>query len=158
MAEEQHIIANLLTILNKVKTLKEEEFTFSTFVKESKNGCGTICCVAGWFPKWFPNSPFRWSKDGPLTYSYLCVKGVFTTHGIIFKTLSDIIGTSRLETEYLFGGVTDHLLNFLLKTRLPIIPHAVTLKGLIAAWENFIEIKKIHCSIPQVSEPSIYFQ
>jgi hypothetical protein len=57
-------IANKLQLtLDKLKELPEELFFYRTFVKtyNEKNQCGTVCCVAGWYPFWFPESGLIWS-------------------------------------------------------------------------------------------------
>lgn len=51
------------TIAN-MKTLKESEFDYSDFVSDFNliSQCGTVCCVAGWYPKWYPKSAFSWKE------------------------------------------------------------------------------------------------
>lgn len=61
------IIRRLNGTIKMLKSLKDRQFYFSDYVKkykEKKNGtlCGTVCCVAGWYPKYFPKSEMVWSR------------------------------------------------------------------------------------------------
>jgi hypothetical protein len=42
--------------------LKDNEFRYNTFVSrcDDKQTCGTTCCVAGWYPHYFPKSDLLW--------------------------------------------------------------------------------------------------
>lgn len=63
--EEQMSIAieRLDATIEKIKTLKPEQFNYDAFVTEGKDGCGTTCCVAGWYPIWFPESKLKWVRS-----------------------------------------------------------------------------------------------
>jgi hypothetical protein len=60
-------IKRLESALKKFKTIKEEEFNFEDFVSKTENGCGTICCLAGWMPKLIPNAGLSYTTWGGLT-------------------------------------------------------------------------------------------
>lgn len=94
-----------LTIAN-MKTLKESEFDYSYLVSEfdEEKKCGTVCCVAGWYPKWYPESGFRWvvtNKNWPSMrnnhYSY-------DSYNCIYQALSDFHGVSQYIVKILFYG------------------------------------------------------
>lgn len=48
-------------IIDFLGKLKSSQFNYRAFVQEfdEKNKCGTVCCVAGWFPAIFPKN-FKW--------------------------------------------------------------------------------------------------
>jgi hypothetical protein len=49
--------------------LDPQEFNYSTYVSSHDGDCGTTCCVAGWYPKYFPQSRLKWvSKNGADNY------------------------------------------------------------------------------------------
>lgn len=54
-------------IIDFLETLKPDQFSLDVIVKESKNACGTICCIYGWFPRIFPEE-FSWSIDAKVAY------------------------------------------------------------------------------------------
>lgn len=45
-----------------IDQLREEQFKYSFFVSEMRHGCGTVCCIAGWFPKIFPKD-WEWNRN-----------------------------------------------------------------------------------------------
>lgn len=92
-------IENLEKILGKVKQLQPHEFDFSKYITkfDFENKCGTVCCVLGYFPKWFPNCGVAYNtKDRICTLEGLNDDVGFITH------LSLLIGISRDWIEYLF--------------------------------------------------------
>lgn len=92
----QQIAANLQKILDKIETLQPEEFNFSSYVTkfDKEHQCGTVCCVLGWFPKWFPKSGIKWKTDGSL----------YSETGNIYSQLQKLTGCSDDVIEYLFYG------------------------------------------------------
>ena len=60
---KEKAIAHIKEVLEFSKELKSNQFDFSTYVTEAHNECGTVCCMLGWYPKWYPND-FKWKKDG----------------------------------------------------------------------------------------------
>jgi hypothetical protein len=55
-------IERLDATIEKIKTLKPEQFNYNAYVTNEKDGCGTTCCIAGWYPVWFPESELTWAK------------------------------------------------------------------------------------------------
>lgn len=49
-------------LLDMIQALKPTEFSYDYFVSEfnQENNCGTVCCLAGWMPKFFPESHLIW--------------------------------------------------------------------------------------------------
>jgi hypothetical protein len=58
--ENNLIIERLKATIEKLKQLEPNKFYYGNFVTESNGGCGTVCCVAGWYPEWFPESGLKW--------------------------------------------------------------------------------------------------
>lgn len=48
-------------VIKFLENLPPEKFNFNRFVTECNNGCGTVCCVVGWFADIFPRS-FKWEN------------------------------------------------------------------------------------------------
>jgi hypothetical protein len=57
------ILKKLKDTLSHMKELREEQFDYSQYISEFdiENKCGTVCCVAGWLPIWFPKD-FKFGK------------------------------------------------------------------------------------------------
>lgn len=55
MADFNVNITNYNKMLEFLKTLDKDKFSFHKVVDKYENGCGTVCCVVGWFPKIFPD-------------------------------------------------------------------------------------------------------
>ena len=53
---KQEIIDKLKLTRKHMDELREEQFDYSKIVAafEFENNCGTVCCVLGWYPKWYP--------------------------------------------------------------------------------------------------------
>ncbi len=60
--KKQLIIQRFQDTIDMMKQLKPEEFDYGDFVSERKENCGTVCCIAGWYPKYFPESELIWSS------------------------------------------------------------------------------------------------
>lgn len=60
--KKQQILDKLHQTIVKMRQLEDDQFYFGAFVSafDSVNKCATTACVAGWYPKWFPESPFEW--------------------------------------------------------------------------------------------------
>jgi hypothetical protein len=58
--ENNLIIERLKATIEKLKKLDPAKFYYGAYVTESTLHCGTVCCVAGWYPEWFPESSLRW--------------------------------------------------------------------------------------------------
>lgn len=63
MLNKELIIVRLEAIIKMLRGLKPEEFNYaSTVLKWSSvdNSCGAVCCILGWYPKYFPEAGIRW--------------------------------------------------------------------------------------------------
>lgn len=133
-------VEKLELILEKLKTLKPEEFVFYDFVVEhDTKGCGTVCCVVGWFPKFFRNSGFVWQNGALHSKKY---DSGYT--GNIEKHLIDLIGLPELWIEYLFFGDSNRPNN-----NLPYLSEDDDLARVIYVWEKAIAYLKKHPSAYQ---------
>lgn len=67
------VLKRLNATLKKLIALPDNKFYYGDFVRRSKvidrktgETCGTVCCVAGWYPAWFPEARLIWNKEGGL--------------------------------------------------------------------------------------------
>ncbi len=88
-------LQRLIHLRANIDTLKEEEFNYSQFVTkfDKKNNCGTVCCIAGHLPRWYPK---QWKWHGSDKYPTLKKNEVEFYRTRIdlctfFETNSDII-------------------------------------------------------------------
>lgn len=65
------VLKRLNATLKKLIALPDNKFYYSDFVRRSKvvdrktgETCGTVCCVAGWYPAWFPDAGLVWKDHG----------------------------------------------------------------------------------------------
>lgn len=90
-------IKRLEDTIKMVENLKDEEFYFGDFVKEgdAKNVCGTICCVAGWYPKYFPECGLAYELDDSgnvdITYDIGIRHTLCMWHGLKLGTIEAMI-------------------------------------------------------------------
>lgn len=58
------IIQRLQDTVQMMKNLKDSQFDFRGYVSrfDPHTCCGTICCVLGWYPKYFPESNLIWHQ------------------------------------------------------------------------------------------------
>lgn len=119
--------------IDKLKELRPDQFKYDSFVSKSEGeNCGTVCCAAGWYPKWFPEAGLRWKKrhmDDSLHLN-------FGTDGIK-KILSKWHGICTEEVEHLFFGESvtiDGVLCY--------IPDGLNadLPTVIEVFENFLKL------------------
>lgn len=61
--EKDLVIERLDNTIGMLKWLDPSAFDFTTWVSESQRDCGTVCCVAGWYPKFFPEVGLYWGRD-----------------------------------------------------------------------------------------------
>ncbi len=55
------VIKRLQATMEMLLALDESKFDYHSIVKQfDENECGTVCCVGGWYPKWFPESKLKW--------------------------------------------------------------------------------------------------
>lgn len=126
-------VEKLELILSEFKEqISPEQFGFKRFVTEwdEENNCGTVCCIAGWFPKLFPNSGFYWEKDD---------QNLHTETGLsVERHLIELLGLTTEEIDYLFYGASeyfDEVLDYELTNK-------SSYQEVIEGWEKFIEWKK----------------
>lgn len=62
---KQKILSRLQATIDQLEKLKPKQFDYSLYVSNysKRHKCGTVCCVAGWYPKWFPESELEWVYD-----------------------------------------------------------------------------------------------
>lgn len=119
--------------LSKIKDLKEEEFKFDLEITKSKDTCGTVCCIMGWLPKFFPEMDFTWKE-----YTGFKKLVVFYNNQPLYTSnLKEIYGLDSKDVSYLFTGEPHS------DTRLPGINSNSNLKEVTEAWEKFIELNKL---------------
>lgn len=53
----------LLKLAKFLRKLPREKFDYSVLVKQTENGCGTVCCAVGWMPAVDPRN-WKWVADG----------------------------------------------------------------------------------------------
>lgn len=134
-------IENLEKILERVKTLKPEQFNFESYVTEfdEEKGCGTVCCIAGYLPQWFPNCGLsyknRWEEMTIVSQDH-----DITTH------LKILVGLPYDWINYLFYGKSCPV------DSLPQLKITSSLEEVMDAWEKTIEYLKTNA----VHQPGPY--
>ena len=118
--------------LEKLKTLKNEEFKFDREISKVENGCGAVCCIIGWFPQWFPEMGFVWTVDN----TYKTLMTYYHGKPLFCREVSQIYDLTLDETNYLFFGDTEN------NDQLPTLNNNSNLKEVINAWEEFIRLRK----------------
>lgn len=60
--EKKIVIDRLDATIKMLEGLQAHEFKYSKFVHacDTKQKCGTVCCIAGWYPKFFPEAGLTW--------------------------------------------------------------------------------------------------
>lgn len=56
-------IERMTRTLDMLKSLPSESFRLSDWVTRWEDGCGTVCCIAGWYPKYIPEAGLTWGKS-----------------------------------------------------------------------------------------------
>ena len=103
--EKKLVVKRLKDTLKKLKELEKAKFSYHRFVESYDGFCGTVCCVAGWYPKWFPESNLTWRKfhssfmPGFVDLEFL--------EGQICEALTIHHGISHELVQVLFYGDTD---------------------------------------------------
>lgn len=100
--EKALILQRLKDTIDKAKELEPHQFNLENWVTEYnyKNNCGTVCCIAGWYPKWFPEAGLKW--DGELLVSTIHLfpgAAVREWHGFKFDHPIDYIFGFKLVFE-----------------------------------------------------------
>lgn len=59
------IIERIEATIKKMKALLPEKFNYSVWVTKTNKEhiCGTVCCVGGWYPTWFPSSGIKLDEN-----------------------------------------------------------------------------------------------
>lgn len=99
------ILSRLWSTIEMLYQLKEEDFRYNSFIAESHNHCGTVCCVAGWYPKYFPESGLRWmnGEEGILQldsgYPWDVNPKLIKHHGVSFYLIEILFYGTKKEVE-----------------------------------------------------------
>ena len=122
-----------------MKGLREDEFEYDQFVTDfnTDDNCGTVCCVAGWLPKWF-SKDFKWIRQEDFT------NGKFDYFPELRNSGCNLPST-QLEV---FFGLEEGYISTLFYGSPLIINHKVVmdnsignnLSEVIALWERTIEL------------------
>lgn len=118
------ILKRLWDTIEMIQQLEDKEFKYKNYVTRSnKEGCGTVCCVAGWYPKYFPDAGLIWRKGNlrPKNIWAFTNEELIIYHGLN----SDI-------TDVLFYGGGIHYQPLLTKTGKQVWC------SIEKKWENFI--------------------
>ena len=86
-----------------LKTLKEEEFYYKTYISESKDDCGTVCCAIGWAPRFIPESKVNWKNAKGLTHGDW-LQLFYENELIDPELLTKIFKLNFIAIEYMFYG------------------------------------------------------
>jgi hypothetical protein len=123
---KKEVISRLQKTLKNLKELPSRSFNYGNFVSKSKklkdgSTCGTVCCVAGWYPKWFPEAGLIWydhtleAKSTPKEnldgYSNDINITLAKYHGISFQ-LVDILFYGQKEIIYGKNDILSYYLGF----------------------------------------------
>ena len=97
---------NLLKdVVKHLKELNNDQFIYVTYVRkfDKENYCGTKCCVAGYYPQWFPEANLIYTKS-PYTFSFTIVPKYSLQEDDVRKTLCDFHELSDRLIGILFYG------------------------------------------------------
>lgn len=105
--ELQEVLTRLDYTISKAKELKPEQFNYDEYITkfDFKNGCGTICCIAGHYPNWNIEG-FYYDKSFFASVEYL---GIHYT----FSGLCDYHGLHKRIIRFLFYGGSVHHFSFI---------------------------------------------
>jgi len=99
---KKQVLERLNATLKNLEELPSRNFDYSSYVTRSKitdeGTCGTVCCAAGWYPKWFPEAGLKW-MDGDLTVANRNKHNVDITN-----TLANYHGINKDLINILFYG------------------------------------------------------
>lgn len=84
---KKQVLKRLNATLQQLLKLEPGQFYYSSYVASfnANNLCGTTCCVAGWYPQWFPKSGFQYNKyrEQKLVHNKYSIEFALKTyHGI----------------------------------------------------------------------------
>lgn len=104
--KKELIIKRLKATRAKMDELKEEQFDYEMFVSEWNEArtCGTVCCVAGWYPRWFPKAGVRFRH-----FRLICppdMKAMLSKwHGVSFYIIDALFYGREFHSEYHYSNV-----------------------------------------------------
>jgi hypothetical protein len=98
--EKRQILHRLWATVKQLVNLPDDNFAYNLYVTKGNidKGCGTVCCVAGWYPKWFPESGLKWESIADKTVK-LC-----NWETLVSDCLEDYHGLSFEIICFLFYG------------------------------------------------------
>lgn len=115
--------------------LKEEEFDYLHYVSKFSDShrrhgdyCGTICCVAGWYPKYFPDAGLEWN------FKNVSMAGALLPDHSIANTVQGTLS--------LYHGLNDNIITCLF--------YGYDLKG--TTLENWVFTKDYKVSLAEVRD------
>ena len=144
------ILKRLWATIEKLVNLDPEQFSYSELVSEgnTEKVCGTVCCVAGWYPKWFPKAELIWD----LSYS-----SAGFIQGIDLYPVNNNISTNVSNKLSEYHGLNDDIIDFLFYGFITNLQ--LTEKGLLVADQIEEYWKKDVYVYPDYSEDGVkYFQ
>ena len=107
----EEVVEKLRHTIDNIKTLKPQQFSYSDFIKKSTDKCGTVCCIAGWYPKWYPTGRLQWVKVRLSLQSISLVDSLAPVGDILANScnqitiaLSEIHGITYTTAAALFTG------------------------------------------------------
>lgn len=88
-------------VLKNLIVLEPEKLDMRVCVRQHDgNGCGTVCCVIGWFPKWFPKY-WKWNQYG---HARLTPELRENIGGIVFESAAKFLAIPYDDVNYLFNS------------------------------------------------------
>ncbi len=109
---KQLVLKRLNATLKNLKELPNSNFNYGDFVKRKKTidgvTCGTVCCVAGWYPKWFPKSGLTWDQFGLSAPEGADVSDMLMKHHGISNDLVSVLFYGQKE---IFNSQKNDLIN-----------------------------------------------
>lgn len=102
----RYTIGRLTKTYEKFKALHHSKFVYSDFVAkheedEQGNICGTVCCIMGWHPQWYPKH-FKWILL--LGGSYMNVVPIDNNRKPLNQSLREFYGIDNDLIDCLFYG------------------------------------------------------
>lgn len=96
---------SLVALKEGLKTLNEDQFYYRSWVHRYReiDGelCGTVCCAAGWIPKFAKELGFYWAKSGP---RFVSLDLKYNGYEVNEMTLTRAFGLTSDEIQFIFYG------------------------------------------------------
>lgn len=101
-------IERLRHLASSLRTLSPSEFNIHDWVTDfdTKKQCGTVCCAAGWLPRFFP---LDWEWGPGHTYTPR-LKQISDGVGVVNIDLETFFGISTNQVDFLFMPSSYHYL------------------------------------------------